>query len=297
MSMIRTRKNENPFVMIDKRPLEDTRLSWEAKGLHAYLMSKPDNWTVNVKHLIKQSRNGRDAVYRIVNELIAAGYIERHQDKAEDGKFGEWEYIVHELPNHFDPFELPKTTKKKKEAETPHPENPDTVETPHPGFPDPGNPDISNNDFSNNDLKNKRNDDDSAPSRDSINLQIFEEYKEQITPEQFAIILERIPSDKFTGDYRAYLKTCVKREIQEIQRKKNEDARKEAAAAKDTTNTYSKPRTHKRAPQPKQSHLKVVPKMPAETPAPEVSDDEFESMLEAARQMQANKGNPARNAR
>lgn len=40
MSIVRINKRDNPYVQIDHRVLEDTRLSWKAKGLLAYLLSK-----------------------------------------------------------------------------------------------------------------------------------------------------------------------------------------------------------------------------------------------------------------
>ena len=42
--VIRVQKRPSSFVMMDKSFLEDTRLSYKAKGILAYLLSKPDNW-------------------------------------------------------------------------------------------------------------------------------------------------------------------------------------------------------------------------------------------------------------
>lgn len=41
--IIRVRRCPNNFVMMDKTFLEDTRLSFKAKGILAYLLNKPDN--------------------------------------------------------------------------------------------------------------------------------------------------------------------------------------------------------------------------------------------------------------
>lgn len=76
-NIVRTSKRENPFVMIDHRPLNDDNLSWQAKGLLAYLLSKPDNWIVIVADLVKRATNGRDSVNSILKELEQKGYIER----------------------------------------------------------------------------------------------------------------------------------------------------------------------------------------------------------------------------
>ena len=71
MSTFRTVKDpENPFVMMDKRPVNDETISWGAKGLLAYLLSKPNDWTIILTDLVKRSTDGRYAVRNLVNELV-----------------------------------------------------------------------------------------------------------------------------------------------------------------------------------------------------------------------------------
>lgn len=89
-------KKENNFVQIDKRILNDRELSWQAKGLHTYLMSLPDNWVVNVSDLKNRSTNGRDSTGAIINELIAAGYVTRQLLQSESGKFEGYDYTIFE---------------------------------------------------------------------------------------------------------------------------------------------------------------------------------------------------------
>ena len=48
MAVLRISKKQQNFVILDKTCLHNTKLSLGAKGLHAYLMSMPDNWCVNV---------------------------------------------------------------------------------------------------------------------------------------------------------------------------------------------------------------------------------------------------------
>lgn len=93
--ILRTKK-ENNFVQIDKRILNDKELSWQAKGLHTYLMSLPDNWVVNVSDLKNRSTNGRDSTGAIINELIAAGYVTRQLLQSESGKFEGYDYTIFE---------------------------------------------------------------------------------------------------------------------------------------------------------------------------------------------------------
>ena len=55
-TIFRVAKNkDNPYVMIDKRPLENPSLSWKAKGVLAYLLSRPDDWEIILGDLIKRS--------------------------------------------------------------------------------------------------------------------------------------------------------------------------------------------------------------------------------------------------
>jgi hypothetical protein len=74
-------------------------LSWKAKGLLGYLLSRPDNWRIIVADLVKQSTDGRDAVYTGLKELINARYIIRERKRLERGRYSSYEYIVLEEPH------------------------------------------------------------------------------------------------------------------------------------------------------------------------------------------------------
>lgn len=98
MSIIRTAKRENPFVQIDKYFLDDDNLSFEAKGILAYVLSKPDSWTIRKNDLIKRSKSGRTRIESALLELMAGGYLNWYQLRSEGGTFGEWVYDVYERP-------------------------------------------------------------------------------------------------------------------------------------------------------------------------------------------------------
>lgn len=123
MSIIRTSKRSR-YVAIDQQALADLSLSWEAKGLHAYLLSRPDNWVVNVAQLVKHGQAGRDKIYRLLKELIEHGYAERSVRRSNAGRVAHHEYIVHESKI------------------TPLPENPEVVTPPLPEKPDLVQPDL-----------------------------------------------------------------------------------------------------------------------------------------------------------
>jgi DnaD/phage-associated family protein len=98
MSIVRVTKRENPFVQIDKRVFEDPELSWKAKGIMGYLLSKPDNWKTYIADLEKRSKDGRDSVRAGIKELEQRGYLVKVQVRDENGKFKGWEYEVREIP-------------------------------------------------------------------------------------------------------------------------------------------------------------------------------------------------------
>ncbi len=150
-TIFRTAKRENPFVQIDKTVLNDIRLSWKAKGLLAFLLSKPDHWEINIKNLIKQSRDGKEAVYSGINELIKFGYIVRIESRNK-GRFSQIEYLIYENPQLAN---SPKAICPREEfgqaqpnpIKISLPENPDTVNR-ETELPDTENPPLINNDLS-----------------------------------------------------------------------------------------------------------------------------------------------------
>ena len=96
MSIIRIEKNGD-YTVLANAPLNDERLSWEARGMLAYLLSKPNDWTVNSRALVKRAPAGRAKVQRILRELEKYGYLERRKVRGEHGRFV-WESIVREAP-------------------------------------------------------------------------------------------------------------------------------------------------------------------------------------------------------
>ena len=98
-TIFRTIKNaDNPYVMMDRRPIENPILSWKAKGILAYLLSRPDNWIVRLGDLVKRSPDGVFAVRGAIKELAEAGHLSRKEIRDESGKFLRYELEVYELP-------------------------------------------------------------------------------------------------------------------------------------------------------------------------------------------------------
>lgn len=121
-NIIRVQKRTNPYLVIDKTGLNDDRLSWKAKGLLAYLLSLPDDWTVRERDLAKRSKDGRDSTRSGIQELIKYGYVIRKRLHDENGKFDGWETIVYEVPQQVELQESPRSgfpTSGKPTSENP----------------------------------------------------------------------------------------------------------------------------------------------------------------------------------
>jgi len=98
-TIFRVEKNkDNPFVMIDRRPIENPVLSWKAKGLLAYLLSRPDNWVVRFRDLINRAPDGAHTVRAAMKELKAVGHV-KIETVREGGRVKQWIYTVHESPD------------------------------------------------------------------------------------------------------------------------------------------------------------------------------------------------------
>lgn len=91
-------KKKRDFVVISRITLEDIRLSWEARGLYAFLLAKPDNWETCINHLIKCSPAGRDKTRKLIKELMDFKYIVKIENRTQLGQFSRPQYLIHESP-------------------------------------------------------------------------------------------------------------------------------------------------------------------------------------------------------
>jgi hypothetical protein len=97
--IVRIAERDQPFVQIDKRTLSDQRLSLEAKGLLAYLLSKPAGWKARIKDLVKQGRGNIRSVRRAMRELKTCGYALVMFARGPSGKFAGKEILIFERPD------------------------------------------------------------------------------------------------------------------------------------------------------------------------------------------------------
>ena len=92
------RGKEHPYFMHRRATAQDRALSFEARGVVAYLLSKPDDWTIALTDLMAEGGIGRDKARRILNELAEAGYLKQQQQHGDGGKFEAVVYVLHEEP-------------------------------------------------------------------------------------------------------------------------------------------------------------------------------------------------------
>jgi hypothetical protein len=97
MGIIRIKHTAN-FLIMDKKALQDVRMSWRAKGLLAYLLSLPNDWTIYTTELQKRSTDGRRSMTAAINELKQKGYIIYRKTSKGRGKITH-EYVVFEKPH------------------------------------------------------------------------------------------------------------------------------------------------------------------------------------------------------
>lgn len=96
MTTIRVAKRDR-FTSIDRNTLNDTTISFRARGILAWLLDKPDNWVTNTEALTRAAPEGTQAVRTALHELETAGYLERSTFRNPDGTWGS-EWTVHERP-------------------------------------------------------------------------------------------------------------------------------------------------------------------------------------------------------
>lgn len=86
-------KYTSNFTIIGNACFNDQRLSFEALAIFTYLRSKPSDWKVMQTELARRFRAGRDRVRNAINELIAAGYIRKVQERIA----GRWSVVGYDV--------------------------------------------------------------------------------------------------------------------------------------------------------------------------------------------------------
>jgi len=93
MNKIEFIKEKIPFTQVANGVLTDSRLTAKAKGLYAYLYSKPDGWDFAIDRIALEMADGRKSINAGLQELESFGFLTRK--KQGDGRVI---YTVHFPP-------------------------------------------------------------------------------------------------------------------------------------------------------------------------------------------------------
>lgn len=77
----------NRYAQISRKLAQDSTLSFGARGLMLYILSKPANWEVKYLDLMRAGGIGRDALRTLMRELKAAGYFRCTKSNGGNGQF------------------------------------------------------------------------------------------------------------------------------------------------------------------------------------------------------------------
>lgn len=97
MTTIRVERRRR-FTTIDRKTINDSSLSFRARGLLIWLLDKPDDWRCNSEQIASEGKEGRDAVRAALAELQRAGYLTRQRVCAGRGRWVT-ETVVRERPS------------------------------------------------------------------------------------------------------------------------------------------------------------------------------------------------------
>jgi len=126
---------ESNYTKISNVLLQDKRLSHEARGLLAELLSRPEDWEITVASIVKSGPSGRDKVYRMLKEAEKFGYGLARQDRRMDGAFQKQQYLISDEPRLLIDIAARELLLLESSCE-PLPENTEAVVLPFPEKPE-----------------------------------------------------------------------------------------------------------------------------------------------------------------
>ncbi|MDC2841629.1 conserved phage C-terminal domain-containing protein [Limosilactobacillus mucosae] len=115
--MVRIKKQYTKgFTTINNDILNDTELSFKAKGLFSYLWSLPDDWVYYETEVTKHSTDGRGSVRSGLKELEEQGYLKRGRKRNDKGQLVNADWQLADTPM-FKKRTLDKRTLEKRTLE------------------------------------------------------------------------------------------------------------------------------------------------------------------------------------
>jgi len=90
---------KNKYGVTPNNLLNDKDLSLRAKGLYGFLQSKPDNWKFSIGRIAIQTKEGKSAIRKAIEELEKLGLLSRKPLKDKEGKWSGYDYLLSEKPS------------------------------------------------------------------------------------------------------------------------------------------------------------------------------------------------------
>lgn len=92
------KQDRGNYTNISNQLIRDSRLSWKARGIFAYLWSQADEWDFYVSEVAKHATDGRDALRSGLKELEKYGYLTRKPSSDTNGKFDGMDWVLTDKP-------------------------------------------------------------------------------------------------------------------------------------------------------------------------------------------------------
>ena len=85
MSILRKEKKRG-YTTLSNDLLNSEAISFRAKGIACYLLSKPDDWVINIPNIARTSKEGVQSVRTAMQELATAGFLIRSREQGASGQ-------------------------------------------------------------------------------------------------------------------------------------------------------------------------------------------------------------------
>ncbi|KAA1039146.1 helix-turn-helix domain-containing protein [Macrococcus equipercicus] len=187
MTTYRTNKESGKYMILDKTAVEDPNLSLKAKGLHAYMMSKADNWQFYETEIVKNCKDGRDSVRSGIDELVKAGYIVRNRQRDDKGRLGGYDYDVYETPVQSGKTNVGKTNVGESNNGKTYIGKPDTNNNKS------NNNNLNNNNSTNNDLNDMNDKEDVEITNHSNHTNHLPAKQHDFTEDEKEVMTQNLP--------------------------------------------------------------------------------------------------------
>ena len=156
MNNITRIKNDN-FTTISNVFLRDKNLSVKSKGFLAIIMALPNDWDFSINGICSILKEGKTAIYNIIDELKLFGYCSVVKTRNEKGVILGNDYTFYEEPNIASPH-----------SDYPYPENPNMDNQPQ--LNTNSNKEYNNKEYTNKEIEDKS----SIKKEDQIDYALIE---------------------------------------------------------------------------------------------------------------------------